>query len=110
VENHHTAGGLRERVTMGSHLNDRQVFFLLSACSILCNAAIDISRKLWYFLHRGINRVLLEQDEVSHARTMISLSGIGSGKDTCFIVYVLFPWLLMLLVTEISALTMNLQN
>ena len=27
MENHHAAGGLRERVTMGSHLNDRQVFF-----------------------------------------------------------------------------------
>lgn len=27
VENHHTVGGLRERVTMGSHLNDRQVVF-----------------------------------------------------------------------------------
>jgi len=41
VENNHAAGGLRERVTMGSHLTDRQ-------------------------------------DEVSHARTMSSLSGIGS--------------------------------
>lgn len=27
MENHHAAGGLRERVTMGSHLSDRQVFF-----------------------------------------------------------------------------------
>ncbi|CAO2166403.1 unnamed protein product [Urochloa humidicola] len=41
VEDHHAAGGLRGRVTMGSHLSDRQ-------------------------------------DEVSHARTMSSLSGIGS--------------------------------
>ncbi|KAG2600735.1 hypothetical protein PVAP13_5KG536500 [Panicum virgatum] len=41
VEDHHAGGGLRERVTMGSHLNDRQ-------------------------------------DEVSHGRTMSSLSGIGS--------------------------------
>ncbi|KAG2600727.1 hypothetical protein PVAP13_5KG536500 [Panicum virgatum] len=43
VEDHHAGGGLRERVTMGSHLNDRQ-------------------------------------DEVSHGRTMSSLSGIGSEQ------------------------------
>ena len=27
VEDHHAGGGLRERVPMGSHLNDRQVNF-----------------------------------------------------------------------------------
>ncbi|KAF8766331.1 hypothetical protein HU200_007849 [Digitaria exilis] len=41
MESHHATGGLRGRVTMGSHLSDRQ-------------------------------------DAVSHARTMSSLSGIGS--------------------------------
>nr|CAB3478303.1 unnamed protein product [Digitaria exilis] len=44
VESHHAASGLRGRVTMGSHLSDRQ-------------------------------------DEVSHARTMSSLSGIGSALN-----------------------------
>jgi cellulose synthase A len=37
VEDHHTGGGLRERVTMGSHLNDHHVIFFGPLYALFCS-------------------------------------------------------------------------
>jgi hypothetical protein len=83
LEDQLAAEGLRGRVTITNQLSDRQVKSLIPVIVQIRVAQlyIKLSRKGNPTVLTMLDGILLPQDEVvSHARTISSMSGVGSGK------------------------------
>jgi cellulose synthase A len=93
VEDQLAAEGLRGRVTVASQLTDRQVKSLIPIIVQISVAQLEIDLQTFLTMLDGN---LLQQEEVSHARTMSSMSGIGSGRHTCLCFLEIFPHLMPL--------------